>query len=136
MLDDEQIKEDLETAMRQQVAGNDKLQLWEGMCQNENEPDFEALKRHFEVWVSTHPYEAKEFMDYRKEVTDANLKDTGADKSNSIRRAGDMPLSLYTLFSILAPNFLGGQEISPDKRKKRLHTFLKEFPIFQTAKKL
>lgn len=129
------MQENLDASLDDYFQRKEDLKVWHGSCEVDNDPDYELLKRHFEVWCSRHPEQLAEFLVYRKEQHATNLKDTGASESNEIRLAAGIPPKIFTLFSLLSPNFLGAKEITPDARRKRLKKFLKEFPIFRMHKK-
>lgn len=113
----------------------EKLKTFAGTAQDGLEPDYELLKRHLESWATSHPDKMKSFLEYRKALINSNVKDTGAFKDNSGRRLLIMPPELYRLFIILAPNFVGGEELTPESQIKRARQFIKEFPVFKAHKK-
>jgi len=116
----------------------DRLQIFRGMAQEGLDPDYELLKRHFEIWVSENSEEAAAFAELREETKKANFNDFGATKKDMAgeRQLGAMPASLFNLFRVLAPNFIGQQELTADAEKKRLRQFLKIFPVFRTTTKI
>lgn len=97
------------------------------------EPDYEILKRHIEVWIKRNPEEAKEFFQYRKDI-----HNNSEDKSGpaNLRATAAIPPTLWGLLHLLAPNIVGSQELTPDAQRKRLHKFLKHFPMFKMVEKL
>lgn len=129
--------EDFDTQLKRYFDTKDeKLHTFIGSCEKDNEPDYELLKRHLEMWVARNPEAAKNFLDYKKETLATNFKDTGANKDNSIRMSAGIPRGLYQLFSVLSPNFMGQKELTPKSRTKKTREFLKHFPIFKTVKSL
>lgn len=114
----------------------ERLKVWQGSCQKGNEPDYELLKRHLEVWIYRYPDEMKAFLEYRKQSLKDNLNKFGSSQSGLIRKLMEMPPKLYKLFIVLSPNCFGDQEFTPQNRVKRVTTFLKHFPMFQACEKL
>ena len=115
----------------------ERLEIFRGSAERDNEPDFEILARHIEQWIQNpkNAVEAREFMQYRKDQIKANKKATGASEDNSIRLNGAVPQSLYNILVILSPNFLGGKEFSPKMKRKRVRAFFKRFPVFSLTEK-
>lgn len=131
----EEAESDYAAYMEKQMDKKENLQTWKGSAEVDNEPDYEILKRHLEVWIKRNPKEMQEFIDYRKETIRNNLKATGASKSNNMRIAAAIPPGLFGIFSLLSPNFLGQKELTPDAQRKRTRKFLKHFPMFRMSEK-
>lgn len=113
----------------------EEMKTWYGSCEKDNETDYELLKRHFEVWVSRYPEEMATFLEYKKDTIRANHNEFGANNDGTMRLSMGIPPKLFTLFSVLSPNFIGAKELKPEERKKKLRRFLKEFPIFKLHEK-
>ncbi len=116
-------------------SNQEKLGVFQGSAQEGLEPDYELLKRHLEVWAVNNQESMRNFLEYKKEVIRSNFKETGGFADNSGRRLMSIPDELYKLFYILAPNFVGGEELTPESQKKRAHLFLKHFPVFKMHEK-
>jgi len=114
----------------------DRLKVWVGMCQQGLEPDYEALKRHLEVWILRYPAEMRSFLEYRRESINSNKNKFGSSEGNLMRKLMEIPPELHKLFVILAPNVFGDQELTPETRKKRVRLFLRHFPMFQACEKI
>lgn len=122
--------------IRSDISEKEKLDLFEGTCEKDGEPDYELLRKHIEQWFQRHPEEGKRFVEYNMAVREALDKDTGASRLETTRHAANIPQGLYAVLSILSPNFIGQKELSAEAQKKKLRTFLKKFPVFRTPKKL
>lgn len=114
----------------------ERLKVWIGMCQQGLEPDYEALKRHLEIWIFRYPSEMRSFLEYRKKSLAENSNEFGASEGKLIRKLLEIPPELHKLFVILAPNVFGDEELTPETRKKRVRLFLKHFPMFQACEKI
>lgn len=107
-----------------------------GSAQRGLEPDYEMLRKHIEVWVQRHPKEMQEYLVYRKQQLKDNLNKTGASDSGNLRGFCALPESLFGMLVLVAPNFLGAEELTPLERRQRARLFVKKFPAFQTCEKL
>lgn len=107
-----------------------------GSAQHGLEPDYEVLKRHIELWIAKNPEETQRFLEYRRKKRSENLNEFGSDEKGLVRETAALPPGLFNIIMVLAPNFFGAQEITPESKKKRLRKSLKQFPMFQTCEKL
>lgn len=116
----------------------ERLSVFVGSAEKDNEPDYELLAKHIEQWIQN-PENLPEIVllkEQQEEARKNNLKSTGASKSLDGRMIGAIPPSLFNILIILSPNFLGAHELTPDAKKKRVHKFFKRFPMFLTCEKL
>jgi hypothetical protein len=132
----EELKGDVDIAIENLKTGNPEIQVFYNTCQTDQEPDYELIRKHIEQWVQRHPQETRDFMEYKKEVLRENFNEYGATKDGKARKLVEIPQGLYTLLRILAPNFLGAQEISAEEKKKRVRKFAKKFPAFLMCEKI
>jgi hypothetical protein len=123
---------------------DERLKVWTGRAQDGLEPNYELLKKHLEVWIKKSPensYKMAEFLVHRKETLANNFNDLGSSKKSTFgssltRKLCEIPPDIFRIFSVLAPNFLGAEELTAETRKKRVHLFLKHFPVFQACRKI
>lgn len=135
---DEAIGNAYDIALDKWAKNDEKMNVFHGSCEQDNEPNYEHLKRHIEVWITRHPEEMAEFLAFKKDTKAGSFNEFGTTKSGlaGVRQVGGIPQGLFNIFSILSPNFLGAKEISIEGRKKRQREFFRNFPVFQTTEKL
>ena len=132
----EKLNNSLEIELARQAKQSEALSLFYGSCEKDGEPDYELLRKHIEVWTQRHAQEMAQFCAYREQVLKENFRESGATSSLNMRKLGAMPPGLYALLNILSANFLGGKELTVDKRTKKQRTFYKKFPVFSMCEKI
>lgn len=126
----------LEVQIEKQAKQSEMVRMFLGSCEHDDQPDYELLRKHIEIWAQRHPDEMAAFFEYKKKVLNANNNDYGSSDSMDTRQLGAMPPGLYSLLCILSPNFLGAKELTAEERIKKNRTFYRKFPAFSLCKKI
>lgn len=132
----EKLNKSVEIYLAQKAKDDARLNLFYGSAEKDNEPDYEILRKHIEIWTQRHPQEMRDFLEFKKEQLKNNYKDNGASHSLETRNLGAMPPGLYGLLCTLSPNFLGANEFTAENKSKRSREFYKRFPVFRMCEKL
>ncbi|MDD3487648.1 MAG: hypothetical protein PHF35_04740 [Candidatus Moranbacteria bacterium] len=99
---------------------------------------WETIDFVIEIWAKKNPKEAKDFLAYRKQLTNSRKNDTGSSGTKtrsgatkaSMRYLCEVPVEIQGFLDMF---FL--KEISKDK-KAFWRKFAKRYPFFRVAKKI
>jgi len=89
---------------------------------------WEGVDQIIREYAQVHPQEIKEQRIENQLTKDNNFNEYGSNQSGSFRQALELPVGLY--------NVLWEYDDQIFNNKKTLHTFMKRYPIFTTAKTL